>query len=218
MASSAIFTMASSANQSSEQADKVSLKVMVDKVRKKVVYAEAGKDFVDVLFSFLTLPLGTIARLVAKDSNIEAVKFGSISSLYQSVTDLDHQYLWSKICKEMLQQPRNSMEGYCHKLKLNIDDTPRKYYRCIQCGRLTIFIWNQKCLCGRFTETEDIRPRDLFLDENGFVMETASFIIHDNLCVIPNDPVKSLHLLQMNGINDIADIERKTLLIGKKEA
>jgi hypothetical protein len=63
-------------------ADKVTLKVMVDKEKNKVLYAEADKDFVDVLFSFLTLPLGTIASLVSKESNIEAVKFGSISSIY----------------------------------------------------------------------------------------------------------------------------------------
>jgi hypothetical protein len=48
----------------------------VEKGKNKVVYAEAGKDFVDALFSFLTFPLGTIARLVAKeDSNMEAVQF-----------------------------------------------------------------------------------------------------------------------------------------------
>jgi hypothetical protein len=62
--------------------------------KNKVLYAECGKDFVDVLFSFLTLPLGTIARLVATDSNMKAVKFGSISSLYQSVENLDQQYIY----------------------------------------------------------------------------------------------------------------------------
>jgi hypothetical protein len=51
--------------------ERVSLKVIVDRERNKVLYAEAGKDFVDALLSFLTLPLGTIARLVAKQSNIE---------------------------------------------------------------------------------------------------------------------------------------------------
>jgi len=165
--------MANSANQSSEQVDKVCLKVMVDKVRNQVVYAEAGKDFVDALFSFLTLPLGTIARLVAKESNIEAVRFGSISSLYQSVTDLDQQYLWSKTCKEMLQQPRNSMDGCCHDLKLNIDDAPMKYFECYECGRLTTFISNPNCLCGREWRINavDIPPRDLFPHENGFCCE-----------------------------------------------
>ncbi|MCI24475.1 DUF674 family protein [Trifolium medium] len=78
------------------------MRVLVDNERNKFVYAEAGKDFVDAIFSFLTLPLGTIARLVAKESNVEAVRFGSISSLYQSVANLDQQYLWTHACKEML--------------------------------------------------------------------------------------------------------------------
>jgi hypothetical protein len=71
-------------------------------LKNKFLLAEVGKDFVDALFGFLTLPLGTIARLVAEESNIEAVKFGSFSSLNQSVKDLDQLYLWSHTCKEML--------------------------------------------------------------------------------------------------------------------
>lgn len=43
-----------------------SLRLLVDKKKNKVVLAEAGKEFVDVLFSFLTLPMGTVARLVEK--------------------------------------------------------------------------------------------------------------------------------------------------------
>jgi len=123
--------MAGSATESAEQVEKITLRIMVDKDSNKVVYAEAVKEFVDLLFSFLTLPLGTISRLVATDSNIEAVQFGSISSLYQSVKDLDQQYLCTNTCKEMLLQPRNSMEPYCLKLKLNIDDTePLQHFVC----------------------------------------------------------------------------------------
>jgi hypothetical protein len=192
------------------------------------VYAEAGKDFVDVLFSFLTMPLGTIARLVAKDdSNIKAVQFGSISSLYQSVSDLDEQYLWSKTCKEMLLKPRNSMEGYCHQLKLMIDDsdTHMQYfvcedldYHCLDPEMTVSTLRYQKCHCGKLlNDRAAVPPRFLISVENGFVKETATFIIQDDLCVMPNDLGKSLCLLQMNGINDIADIERKTLLISKKD-
>ncbi|MCI59668.1 DUF674 family protein, partial [Trifolium medium] len=35
-------------NASAEHAEKVSLRVLVDKEKNKVVYAESGKDFVDV--------------------------------------------------------------------------------------------------------------------------------------------------------------------------
>ncbi|KAJ4955609.1 hypothetical protein NE237_012392 [Protea cynaroides] len=41
-------------------ASKMSLKLMVDKNRNKVLFAKAGKDFVDFLFSLLTLPVGTL--------------------------------------------------------------------------------------------------------------------------------------------------------------
>jgi hypothetical protein len=49
-----------------------------------VLFAEAGKDFVDVLISFLTLPLGTIARLVAKKCHMGPLKIASLSSLYDA--------------------------------------------------------------------------------------------------------------------------------------
>ncbi|RHN44343.1 hypothetical protein MtrunA17_Chr7g0218371 [Medicago truncatula] len=170
--------MAAIETQSVEQVDKVSLRVLVDKERNRVLYAEAGKDFVDVLFSFLTLPLGTIARLVSKDSNIEAVKFGSISSLYQSVSKFDQQYLWSHTCKEMLLNPRNSMEDYCQKLKLNIDDTSMQYFVCENWDcrrknsgcRLSIFR-NKICYCGK------VMNREVFPEypnlENGFVKKNV---------------------------------------------
>jgi hypothetical protein len=55
-------------------------------------------------------------------------------------------------------------------------------------------------------------------DYNGFVKESVTFIIHDDLTVIPNDLGTSLCLLQKQGISNIADIEKKTILISKKEA
>jgi hypothetical protein len=39
-----------------EQVDNVSITILVEKGKNKVLYAEAGNDFIEVLFSFLTLP------------------------------------------------------------------------------------------------------------------------------------------------------------------
>ncbi|KAL2347184.1 hypothetical protein Fmac_001184 [Flemingia macrophylla] len=64
----------------------------------KVFFAETGKDFVDILFSFLTLPLGTIARLVQKESNIGPLKFGCVNSLYHSVEGLQLGQKQEKSC------------------------------------------------------------------------------------------------------------------------
>ncbi|WJX49084.1 hypothetical protein P8452_35566 [Trifolium repens] len=63
--------MASSEQQQEEEYDKrtIPLKILVDKQRNKVVFVEAIKEFIDTLFSFLSLPLGTIIRLLATNNN-----------------------------------------------------------------------------------------------------------------------------------------------------
>ncbi|KAG2404732.1 uncharacterized protein HKW66_Vig0243790 [Vigna angularis] len=81
-------TVAENATRSGDQDHTVSLKVLVDKEKNKVVFTEAGKDFLDVLLSFLTLPLVTIARLVAKESNVKPIKVGSLSTSYEISDDL----------------------------------------------------------------------------------------------------------------------------------
>ncbi|XP_028770580.1 uncharacterized protein LOC114727957 [Neltuma alba] len=199
--------------------EQISLRVVVDKEQNRVLYAEAGKDFVDILLSFLTLPLGTIARLVSRDSNTKPCRFGCISSLYESVGNLDPKYLNSETCKQMLLQPRNSMERYNQNLKLNIDDTePTKYYACIDClfqgPSLVTTFKNMKCKCGR-NFTFLLNPCKWLLcspllsgsDKNasgdagdntweGYVKETASFIISDDLSVTPANFNTTLCLLK----------------------
>ncbi|KAK7245218.1 hypothetical protein RIF29_40053 [Crotalaria pallida] len=105
------------------------LRIIVDEDANRVMFARCRKDFAEVLLSFLTLPLGTIARPVAKESNIKKVSVGSLSSWYESVVNMEAKHFWTETCKEMLLQPRNSMEAYCQNLKLNIDDTETMKYR-----------------------------------------------------------------------------------------
>jgi hypothetical protein len=195
----------------------------VEKGKNKVVYAEAGKDFVDVLFSFFTLPLGTIARLVAKeDSNIKAVRFGSISSLYQSVSDIDEQYLWSKTCKEMLLKPRNSSGNRCKNMKLNIDDTePLMSYFVCQRDRCKVencasYYRNQTCIACR-GPLDRVKTMNL-TEQIGFVKPTSTFIVSDDLFVMPNIIGTSLNLLKKHEINSFDTIDKQIVKISKKEA
>ncbi|KAG2404726.1 uncharacterized protein HKW66_Vig0243730 [Vigna angularis] len=215
--------MAATEAPSNEHVYKVPLKVFVDRNENKVVFAEARKEFVDVLFSFLALPLGTIARLVAKESNIPAVKVGSLSSLYESVSHLEEEHLWTQACKEMLLHPRTSMESYCQLLKLNIDDTaPTKYFLCedLGCSRktngslLSIFK-NQRCSCGKLMNR--IVSPEISTLEKGFVKESATFIICDDLSVLPNVLVTIMNLLQKLGVKDMNGIEEQTVDISKRE-
>jgi hypothetical protein len=187
-------------NTSAKQVDKVTIRVLVDKKKNKVLFAEADKDFVDVLLSFLTLRLGTIAKLVANDSNFEALSFGSISSLYQSVSDLDEKYLWSQTCKEMLINPRNSAGAHCQNMKLNIDNTKtfQSYFCCenktcrIGNKYCVSFFRNQKCICGKLLNREEFQNLS---NEIGFVKEMSAFIISDELYAMPNVVTTTLNLL-----------------------
>jgi len=132
----------------------ISLRILIDEEKNKVLFAQGGKDFMDIMLSFLTFPLATIAKLVNTPSNIEKVSFGSISTLYESVANLEEQQFWTPVCKKMLLQPKNSMEEYCRKLKHNIDVSEEtKFLICDdwECSRqssgglLTTFS-NLKCL------------------------------------------------------------------------
>jgi hypothetical protein len=69
----------------------ISLRILIDDEKNKVLFAQAGKDFMDILLSFLTFPLATIARLVNTESNMQKVSFGSISTLYESVSNLEEK-------------------------------------------------------------------------------------------------------------------------------
>ncbi|CAM0147651.1 unnamed protein product [Urochloa decumbens] len=70
---------------------KIRVKFLVDDEKKKVVFAESGKEFVDVLLSFLTLPLGTIVRSLGKESSL-----GCFDELYKSVESLDESHFQTK--------------------------------------------------------------------------------------------------------------------------
>ncbi|CAI8612689.1 unnamed protein product [Vicia faba] len=81
--------MAATTSATTQIEEHVSLKLVLNEKGNKVLFAEAGKDFVDILCGLLTMPLGTIARLIAKESSIGPVTLGCFNSLYQSVADLN---------------------------------------------------------------------------------------------------------------------------------
>ncbi|KAK7339806.1 hypothetical protein VNO77_20491 [Canavalia gladiata] len=206
---------------SSASGEKISVRVLVDEKKKKVVFVEAGKDFVDALLSFLTLPLGTVVRLVGKESNTPKISVGGLSSLYESVANIEEKYFWADTCVEMLLQPRNPMENYCQSLKLNIDDTERtKYFVCGCCTKnymlnfLSTFRNKICCHCGRPMNQEMFRPSSP--PNGGFVSERASFIISDELKVMPYN--FQISLLSMNlGFEDLDAIKVLTMDVTRKE-
>jgi len=82
-------------------ASKISLKLLVDTKTKTVLFAEAGKEFVDFVFSLLTLPIGAVAKLVSAGT-----MHGSVGRLYQSVELIGASFLQPGTDKSDLLQPK----------------------------------------------------------------------------------------------------------------
>ncbi|PIA54469.1 hypothetical protein AQUCO_00900781v1 [Aquilegia coerulea] len=192
----------------STRGEKIELKLLMDRKKNQVIFAESGKDFVDVLLSFLTLPMGTIIRLVRSQS--EPSMIGSMNTLYQGLENLEFKdNLWTTY-KEMLLCPSNSSEYLCQKLKLNIDDTqPTKYYIC-DCCRVK--------LCTYWKTTLSLTTNLVGTREEGvFVKGTATFMISDDLKVMPLSTSNCIELLNKLGIKDINTLEEMRIIIGLEE-
>ncbi|KAG0556129.1 hypothetical protein KC19_11G028500 [Ceratodon purpureus] len=119
-------------------------KVSVLRCRKtsRVLFLEAGKDFVDTLFSFLVLPIGTIIHMLSNAGGQVKVLNRGISSIFDSVEKLDCSFL--HVEKKSLMQPRPAVAGTCVSTGLlqgleaaerkrpskESIDLPKVYYRC----------------------------------------------------------------------------------------
>jgi hypothetical protein len=89
------------------------MNVLIDTKSQSVLYAEACKDVIviDFLFSFLTLPIGTVIKILSKGSMV-----GSVGNLYKSVEELDETYVCSARAKQAFLTPTGG--------KLQIPEAP----------------------------------------------------------------------------------------------
>ncbi|VAH10819.1 unnamed protein product [Triticum turgidum subsp. durum] len=135
----------------------VAVKLFIDKEKKRVLFAESDKDFVDILFSFLTLPLGTIVRLFNKQSQI-----GCLDELYRSVESLGEDHFQTKECKAMLLRPVNAAALHCDRLRVKVDDADlTAIYVCFYYGscseRYFSTVRGIRCRCGTSTISDTRR-------------------------------------------------------------
>ncbi|XP_060675389.1 uncharacterized protein LOC125421388 isoform X2 [Ziziphus jujuba] len=79
----------------------MNLKLLIDSRGQRVLFAEAGKDFVDFLFTLMSLPVGTVTNLLSSNAMV-----GTLGKLYQSIENLDDIYVQPNIDKETLLNPK----------------------------------------------------------------------------------------------------------------
>lgn len=207
----------------------IPLKILVDKQRNKVAFVETTKDFVDTLFSFLSLPLATIVRLLETNNNDQlqlqesSPFFDNIKNLYQSVQNLDSNEVWnSPVCRQMLLRPQNPCEFLCRKLFMNIDDTElsNKYFVCACCYKFSTF-QNVCCTCGisltRESQNLDSENQNNAQDGVSIRQNGPMFLISDDLKIVPSSMLSSLEMLIQSGHSDLTQLEEITHNITKHE-
>jgi hypothetical protein len=97
---------------------KVSLKLVVDKRKQRLIFAEADKEFVDFLFSIFNLPVGTVTRLLKEEGMV-----GCLPSLYNSIENMSDAFFQPDRKKDFLLKPRVVIPGPKVSLLLpNVDE------------------------------------------------------------------------------------------------
>ncbi|KAL3830425.1 hypothetical protein ACJIZ3_019227 [Penstemon smallii] len=195
---------------SAEEEVRLSMTVMINKEKTKVLFSIVDNNLADILLSFLTLPLGLIIRLFKKHYGDDEVPIiGSLNTLCDGLANLDSSHFWTESGKLMLLNPRNSLDDQCRKLKINIDDT----YRYVSMSHDT-----ERCDCGKLLNREIYEDLEVY-NNNGkvFIEEPMNFLISDDLRLLPNVTASMIKSMKDLGITDTDGVEQMTVTIGFNE-
>jgi len=214
----------------------LSMKLLVDTKAGRVLYAEASKDVVDFLFSLLTLPVGTVVKILSKDAMV-----GSVGNLYGSVEELDETYVRSDYAKDALLAPAGGCSGgKLLRLPETEEPAPTQFYRCnknsyTECQNMVSEAYGTSCQhsswCGgKMTTAIKIVASSSTgrsargaaavasaVAGTGFVQGVVTYTVMDDLKVAPMSTISGITLLNTFGIPNISMLMEKTVQIGYEE-
>ncbi|KAK8510266.1 hypothetical protein V6N11_000557 [Hibiscus sabdariffa] len=206
--------MAAATTTTTTSTSTVRLKLLIDRKEKRVVCAEAGKDFVDFLFNILLLPIGTVIRLLTKEAMV-----GCLGNLYRSVENLSDAYILPTTDKDSLLKPK-----YCPSMATNVplllpnvqsSKPPQIIYKCsyghsgYNNGACCSYATNDpKTTCpscsrlmnspAKIANPPKKVPTSSFAAANdgGYVKATVTYTIMDDLTVTVMSTISSLAMLR----------------------
>eukprot|EP00253_Pinus_taeda_P023528 PITA_23528 len=203
------------------------LKLLVNQKTGRVVYAEAGKDFVDLLFAFLVLPTGAIIRILREHGTASFQKnVGSISNVYNSLHKLNATYMTAD--KSILLKPHLDSSAAVNGFPLlQYFTTPRDFYVCPNAthgyGKHQISTQaGQKCTCGQEIKTQVVLDNNLSKPSSsansgspaGYVKGAVTFMITDDLNIFPISTITSITLLSRLYVKDPSELKEMTVTVG----
>jgi hypothetical protein len=208
---------------------KVSLKLIIHKKcrRRRLLFAEADKEFVDFLYSIFTLPVGAVTRLLKEGGGM----VGCLPSLYRSIENMGVAYIQPGKDKRFLLQPHVVMPGAKLPLLLpNVRSTFRQLYRCpYSCNSSNCSSYvadDNSTICPLCNNKMDRivtfidPPRAIRASPNseeGYVKPMVTYLVMDDMEVKPSSFSILATLLTKFNVKDIEDIEEKVVDVGMDE-
>ncbi|CAL9007840.1 unnamed protein product [Prunus brigantina] len=171
----------------------VSLKLLIDTKGHKVLFAEAGKDFVDFVFTLLALPVGTVIRLLSNwltlPHNTKDNMVGSLGKLYDSRELLNDTYMLPNLNRDTLLKPKAPIGGAnVPHLLTNDESLAKKVY---MCGSYHHFIADDpraicpQCKYTLSTEVPYVAAQAITEGSSGggggYVKDVVTYMIMDHL-------------------------------------
>ncbi|CAN1234171.1 hypothetical protein LINPERPRIM_LOCUS4139 [Linum perenne] len=219
---------------STNSESQVSLKLLIDKQTRKLVYGEAGKEFVDFLLTILSLPLGTVTMLLSKNNMVGCL--ASLGSLYQSIENLNDTYIIQS--KSSILNPEALYSPTKNTTLLSTDGLTgiRQFYTCSNTKEGVLALGRPLPSQDSKTSitTDCNKPMDIKIEyhdaansktansktggqEGGFVKGAASYMIMDNLEVKAMSTVSIMAAFSRVSIKDVGALEEKVVKVTSAE-
>ncbi|KAL2323894.1 hypothetical protein Fmac_022952 [Flemingia macrophylla] len=205
----------------------LTLKLLIDTKRDKVLFAEASKSVVDFFLNLLCLPISSVIRLLSKNEMV-----GCLGNLYESVENLNDTYMQPDTNKDVLLKPIApiSSAAISGLLPSNVNRSDKreetKFYRCpchddyVTCNSRTIcpiqYCGNRMTSEMKYVDDNEV-AEDVLPNKNGFVKEVVTYMIMDDLVITPMSTISSITLLNKFNVKEVGALEEKVVELGMKE-
>ncbi|XP_058099059.1 uncharacterized protein LOC131243598 isoform X11 [Magnolia sinica] len=195
-------------------ASKQSLKLVLNENTGEVLFGEAGKDFIDFLFTLLALPMGYVAKLLTKQHMV-----GCTGNLYSSLKNLSSDYMQPNFDKNTLLNPKMPipMSGQNPLLLLQdaASSTKSKNYSyphtSVSFGPHTHSVLSFGSSVSAFGVASGSDGG------GGCVKGVVTYMVMDDLVVTPMSTISSISLLNKYQVKDVSALKEKVVEVGMNE-
>ncbi|WJX21678.1 hypothetical protein P8452_11076 [Trifolium repens] len=207
---------------------KVSMKLLIDTKNQKVLFAEASKAVVDFLLNLLCLPIGTVVKLLSSNGMV-----GSLGNLYQSVENLNQNYMLENQTKDVLLNPRaqsssTEISGFLTQNDANDKDdgVGTKLYMCPHSCNYYEVAYEPSVYgtCGHVMSREvhyvgnkKVAENKISNIKSGFVKDVITFMVMDDLVIQPMSTISSITLLNKFNVKEIGTLQETVVEMGMEE-